>query len=54
MTAEEAFDDLFQKYGEDFNWNMLPFTNKTFVAELKNEIAEVKEYIKQSYIRDYL
>ena len=39
MTAEEVFDDLSHKYGEDFNWHMLPFTNKTFVAELKSEIA---------------
>ncbi len=40
MTAEEVFDDLLHKYGEDFNWHMLPFTNKIFVAELKNEIGE--------------
>lgn len=40
MTPEEAIDDLFQKYGEDFNWYILPSTNKTFVAELKNEIGE--------------
>ena len=40
MTAEEVFDDLSHKYGEDFSWHMLPFTNKTFVAELKNEIGE--------------
>lgn len=40
MTAEEVFDDLFKKYGDDFNWCMIPFTNKTFVAELKNEIGE--------------
>lgn len=40
MTAEEVFDDLSKKYGEDFNWHMLPFTNKTFVAELKKEIGE--------------
>ena len=40
MTAEEVFDDLSKKYGKDFNWYMLPFTNKTFVAELKKEIGE--------------
>lgn len=39
MTPEEAIDDLIQKYGEDFNWCILPFTNKTFVAELKKEIG---------------
>jgi hypothetical protein len=40
MTAEEVFCDLNDKYGEEFNWNMVPFTNKTFVAELKREIGE--------------
>lgn len=40
MTAEEVFDDLTNKYGEEFNWHMLPFTNKSFVAELKKEIGE--------------
>ena len=24
MTAEEIFCDLFDKYGEDFNWYMVP------------------------------
>lgn len=40
MTAEEIFCDLAEKYGEDFNWHMLPFTNKTFVEELRKEIGE--------------
>lgn len=40
MTAEEVFDDLSKKYGEDFNWHILPVANKTFVAELKKEIDE--------------
>ncbi len=40
MTAQEVFDDLSTKYGEDFNWNMLQVTNKTFVAELKKEMGE--------------
>lgn len=40
MTAEEVFDDLAKKYGEEFNWHVLPFTNKSFVAELKKEIGE--------------
>ena len=26
MTAEELFYDLSNKYGEDFNWDMLPFS----------------------------
>lgn len=50
MTAEEVFDELSHKYGEDFNWHMLPFTNKTFVTELKNEIGEQHFlYNKQIY-----
>lgn len=24
MTAEEVFSDLYDKYGEDFNWYMIP------------------------------
>ena len=40
MTAEEVFCDLYDKYGEEFNWHMLPFSNKTFVEELKREIGE--------------
>ena len=51
MTAEEVFDDLSHKYGEDFNWHMLPFTNKTFVAELKNEIGEKHFYITSKYMQ---
>ena len=26
MTIEEVFSDLYDKYGEDFNWYMLPLT----------------------------
>lgn len=40
MTAEEAFYNLCKKYGDDFNWHMLPFSNQTFVAELKKEIGK--------------
>ena len=39
MTAEEVFCDLIEKYGEDFNWRMLPFSDKGFVEELKKEIG---------------
>lgn len=39
MTIEEVFCDLFDQYGDDFNWHMLPLTNKSFVEELKNEIG---------------
>ncbi len=40
MTAEEVFDDLSNKYGDDFNWHILPLSNKTFVTELKKEIGK--------------
>ena len=42
MTAEEIFCDLFDKYGEDFNWYMVPLSqsNGAFVEELKKEIGE--------------
>ncbi|MCB5883178.1 hypothetical protein LIR45_12490 [Lachnospiraceae bacterium EP-SM-12S-S03] len=42
MTIEEVFSDLYDKYGEDFNWYMLPLTQADgmFVTELKNEIGE--------------
>lgn len=26
MTIEEVFSDLYDKYGEDFNWYMIPLT----------------------------
>lgn len=28
MTAEEVFCDLGDKYGDEFNWHMIPLTNK--------------------------
>lgn len=40
MTVEEVFYDLFDKYGDDFNWHMLPSADPSFVAELKMEIGE--------------
>ncbi len=40
MTAEEVFCDLGDKYGDDFNWYMIPLTNRTFVVELRREIGE--------------
>lgn len=41
MTSEEAFCDLFDKYGDEFNWMMIPFTKAkgALVAELKKEIG---------------
>lgn len=40
MTVEEVFCELLDKYGDEFNWHMLPLTNKTFVAELRREIGK--------------
>ena len=42
MTLEDAFSDLYDKYGEDFNWYIIPFTQVggALVAELKKEIGE--------------
>lgn len=39
MTAEEVIYDLCHKYGDNFNWHMIPLTNHTFVKELKREIG---------------
>ena len=43
MTLEEMFCDLYDKYGNDFNWYMIPFTQAdgAFVAELNKEIGPV-------------
>lgn len=42
MTAEEVFCDLYDKYGEEFNWRMIPLTQAggTLVDELKKEIGK--------------
>lgn len=41
MTAEEVFCDLYDKYGKDFTWHMIPLpqSNRTLVEELKKEIG---------------
>lgn len=40
MTVEEVFYDFNKQFGDEFNWHMLPLSNKTFVAELKKEIGK--------------
>ena len=42
MTLEEMFRDLYDKYGNDFNWYMIPFAQAdgAFVAELNKEIGQ--------------
>ncbi len=41
MTAEEVFCDLYDKYGKDFTWRMIPLSksNGVLVEELKKEIG---------------
>ena len=45
MTLEEMFCDLYDKYGNDFNWYMIPFAQAdgAFVAEL-NKTSVYKGY----------
>jgi len=42
MTLEEMFCDLYDKYGKDFNWYLLPLTQAdgAFVVELNKEIGQ--------------
>lgn len=42
MTIEEMFCDLLHKYGEDFNWYMVPLSqsNGALVEELKKELGK--------------
>ena len=39
MTVEEVFCNLYDKYGKDFTWHMIPLSQSkgTLVEELKNE-----------------
>ena len=42
MTIEEIFYNLFEKYGDEFNWRMIPLTESqgAFIDELKRELGE--------------
>ena len=42
MTIEEVIENLFDTYGEEFNWWMIPLTQSRgfFVEELKRELGE--------------
>ena len=51
MTAEEIFCNLFDKYGEDFNWHMVPLSqsNGILVEELKKRLEkDIFYFIKKS------
>ena len=41
MTVEEVFCNLYDKYGKDFTWHMIPLSQSkgTLVEELKKEIG---------------
>ncbi len=40
MMVDDFIKDLEDKYGEEFNWHRIPLSNKSFVAELRNEIGK--------------
>ena len=40
MTIKDVLLELINKYGEEFNWYLLPITDKCFVSELKREIGK--------------
>ena len=43
LTLEEVFYNLFDEYGEKFNWRLIPLTQSgrgIFIDELKKEIAK--------------
>lgn len=48
MTAEEWFSVFYEKYGDDFNWTMIPFTDRHFVEELKRELGDSAHKEKKS------
>lgn len=39
MTAEEVFGDLLSEYGEAIGWEMLPFSDRYFLSELKVKLG---------------
>lgn len=51
MTIEEVFSDLYDKYGEDFNWYMLPLTQADgmFVTELKMKLGKITSYMTKEF-----
>ena len=47
MTMEEIISGLYEEYGEDFNWHIIPFaeSNGSFVYELKKELNSRDAFI---------
>lgn len=40
MTAEVLYGDLYEKYGDDFNWFMPSFIDRAYIQEAEKEIKE--------------
>lgn len=38
MTFEELYGNLYDKYGESFNWEMLPLSGTKYRDKIENEI----------------
>lgn len=38
MSVESLFNNLFKKYGNEFNWIIIPLSNKTYIKEADKEI----------------
>ena len=52
MTAEEVFSALYDKYGVDFNWHLLPLlqANGNFVEEEKKNLKQTKKWFSQAVL----
>lgn len=40
MTIEEMFSYFDDKYGDEFNWEIIPYRASHFVEELKKEVGD--------------
>lgn len=38
-------ENLIAEYGDDFNWYLIPFTNNTFLNELKRELQSDDSFL---------
>ena len=44
MTIEEIFSDLYDKYGEEFNWYMIPLTQADRVLYITDNVRNQDIY----------
>ena len=42
MTIEKLFQNMIDKYGDNFNWILVPFSSKSLVDELNKELGDTK------------